>query len=354
GTEILKIELTRSKQMRKYFLIASFSPLFAIRGACGEEFVFAGVVWLRDDFLEAHAEPFEQGDGGLIGGRGDGDNALQVQSRPAVVHHGGGGFPPKTAGPEFLQEREADVHVLEPIALEQAAEAESEFAIARHGASGDVAASVCERARAAIADIFEEGRLVQKFQDERGVVLGEAAQHQPFCFQNFHRGDVSIFSRHISECARPLSPDSVPPNLIMDCRAARFTDPNQRQARQASSKSRREQAPELQDDPRAALVLRLRGRVADVRKPDPELGMTRAAVFPRILRPQPNKMCAPPCVARISSSDVTPVAETDAELARGARPALVDAPLALARVWWRDDSAEDARRNRHPSLWWAE
>ena len=97
--------------MRKYFLIASFSPVFGIRGAGGEQFVLAAVVWLRDGFLEAQAEFFQQGDGGLIGGLGDGDDALQAQSRPAVMHHSSGGFARVAMRPEFLQEREADVHV---------------------------------------------------------------------------------------------------------------------------------------------------------------------------------------------------------------------------------------------------
>lgn len=278
--------------MTKYFLIASFSPVFGIRCAGGEEFVFAGVVWLRDDFLEAQAEFFEQGDGGLIGGLGDGDDALKAESRPAVVHHGGGGFARVALPPEFLQEREADVHVLEPIALQQAADADgraglfqldqvqakSEFAVAGDGASGDVAASVGEGARTAIADIFEEGGLVQKLQDERGVILGEAAQQQPFRFEDFHCGDVSISTRHISECARPKTYDSMPRNLTMN-------------------------------------------------------------------RP----------MELFSSSDVTPpVAETDAALARDAMPALALRDALPARASWRGGSAEDARRNRHPSLWWAE
>ena len=95
---------------------------------------------------------------------------------------------------------------VEPIAFEQAADADgragifqldqvqakTEFAVAGDGASGDVAASVGEGARAAIANIFQKRRLVQQFEKESGVVQSEAPHHQPFCFQNFHRGDVSM------------------------------------------------------------------------------------------------------------------------------------------------------------------
>jgi hypothetical protein len=179
------------------------------RGGGSEQFVFAAVVWQGDDFLEAQAEFFEQGDGGLVGGLGDGDDALEAQLGPAVVHHGGGGFARVALRPVFLEEGEADVHVVERFAFEQAAdadgrggifqldqvEAKAEFAVAGDGAFGDVAARVGEGARAAIADIVEEGGLVQKFQDERGVARGEAPQQQPFCFENFHRGDVSIIGQ---------------------------------------------------------------------------------------------------------------------------------------------------------------
>src|SRR5579863_7509026 len=66
--QLLEIGSTRSKQRRKYFLIASFSGPFAIRSARSKQFVLAAVVWQGDDFLEAEAEFFEQGDGGVIGG----------------------------------------------------------------------------------------------------------------------------------------------------------------------------------------------------------------------------------------------------------------------------------------------
>jgi hypothetical protein len=204
----LKKELTRSKQRRKYFLIATFSDLFAIRRAGSEEFVLAAVVWQSDDFLEAQAEFIEQGDGGLIGGLGDGDDALEAQLRPAVVHHSGGGFARVALRPVLSEEREADVYILERFAFEQAADADggagvfqvdevqakSESAVAGDGAFGDVAPRVREGAGAAIADIFEEGGFVQEFEDERGVARGEVPQKQPFCFENFHCGDVSIFS----------------------------------------------------------------------------------------------------------------------------------------------------------------
>src|ERR1700740_502121 len=56
--------------------------LFPSGSAGSEQLVFAGVVWLRDDFLEAQAEFFEQGDGDLIGGLGVGDDAFEPQNRP--------------------------------------------------------------------------------------------------------------------------------------------------------------------------------------------------------------------------------------------------------------------------------
>ena len=55
-------------------------------------------------------------------------------------------------------------------------------------------------------------------------------------------------------------------------------------------------------------------------------------------------------VARISSSGA--MAQTRAPLAPDAMPALVDA--LPAEACWRDGSAEDARRSRHPSPWSAE
>jgi len=147
------------------------------------------VVWQRDGFFEAQAEFFEEGDGGVIVGLGDGNDALEAQSRPAVVHDGGGGFARIALRPIFSKEREADVHVVERFAFQQAADADgrtgifqldqvqakAEFAVAGDGTFGDVAPRVGEGARTAIADIFKEGRLVQKFEDECGVTCGEAA-----------------------------------------------------------------------------------------------------------------------------------------------------------------------------------
>jgi hypothetical protein len=154
-----------------------------VRGSSREKFVFAAVVGQGDDFLEAQAEFFEQGDGGLIGGLGDGDDARQAQLGPAIVHYGGGGFVRVALRPIFSEEREADVHVVERFAFEQAAdadgrggifqldqvEAESDPAVAGDGAFGDVAPRVGEGACAAIADIFEEGGFVEQFEDDRGV-----------------------------------------------------------------------------------------------------------------------------------------------------------------------------------------
>jgi hypothetical protein len=55
-------------------------------------------------------------------------------------------------------------------------------------------------------------------------------------------------------------------------------------------------------------------------------------------------------VALLSSSGA--MAQTRAALAPDAMPALVDA--LPAEACWRDGSAEDARRSRHPWPWWAE
>jgi hypothetical protein len=57
-------------------------------------------------------------------------------------------------------------------------------------------------------------------------------------------------------------------------------------------------------------------------------------------------------LARISFWGATRAAQTRAARAPDAMPALVDAPPAQA--YWRDGSAEDARRSHHPWPWWAE
>jgi hypothetical protein len=53
--QLLEIESTCSMQRRKYFLISSFSGLFAIWRAGSEQLVLAAVVGQRDVLLEAQA-----------------------------------------------------------------------------------------------------------------------------------------------------------------------------------------------------------------------------------------------------------------------------------------------------------
>ena len=130
-----------------------------------------------DHFFEAQAEFFKEGDGGLIVRLGDGHDAVEAERGPAIVQGSRGGFARVALRPKLFKEREADVHMLERIAFEQATDAdghagifqrdqvqaESEIAVAGDGAFGDVAAGVGEAARAAITDIFKESRLVQEF-----------------------------------------------------------------------------------------------------------------------------------------------------------------------------------------------
>jgi hypothetical protein len=48
------------------------------------------VIRQHNAFLETQAEFFQQGDRSLIVRLGDGHDALEAQSRPAAVQHGGG------------------------------------------------------------------------------------------------------------------------------------------------------------------------------------------------------------------------------------------------------------------------
>ncbi len=91
------------------------------------------------------------------------------------------------------QVREADIHVLEDIPLQQAAHAdgnavfqfdepqpESELAVAGERTLADVLARGACRPHVPVADIRDEGRVVEQLQDERRVVLGvHLADHQP-------------------------------------------------------------------------------------------------------------------------------------------------------------------------------
>src|SRR5277367_827365 len=224
------------------FLFRSDTRSCVGRAGC-EQFAFAAVIGKLDHFFEAQAEFFKEGDGGLIVRLGDGHDSFEPQRGPAVVQDGRGGFAGVAVRPIFFQEREADVHMLERIAFEQAADssghggifqrdevqAEAESAVAGDGAFGDVATGVSEAARAPIADIFKESRLVQKLEDERSVLRGEAANEEPISFKNFHSANVAIFSRHarisswVSAAARIRAlpaPDALPALALRDAPAA--------------------------------------------------------------------------------------------------------------------------------------
>src|SRR5271166_4330581 len=92
---------------------------------------FGAVLREPDRPLEFQSDFLELRDRSVIVRGGDRHDAPQMQLPPAVRHYRGGGFGGVAFRAELRQKREADVDVVERIALDQTADADGEAALGK-------------------------------------------------------------------------------------------------------------------------------------------------------------------------------------------------------------------------------
>src|SRR5688572_2927359 len=168
-------------------------------GLGGEQLDVCVLVRRSNHALESQPDLFEQPDRIRIRRRDDCDDPREPENFVPIAPHGARGLVRVALRAIFRQEGEADVHVREPVALDETAQAygcarlaqlrhvhaETERLVARDRTIDYVSLRVRQRAHATIPDVADEVRIVDELEYEMVISSRRMTQNQSFGLKHF-------------------------------------------------------------------------------------------------------------------------------------------------------------------------